>query len=236
MTSSISHEFNNLLTPIMSYGLLTLEKLPAEEEELYDNLLEIYNASQKAKTIVSRLSDLSRKNSPRTFREVSVDELVKKALEVAMPAKPEQIEVKLDLNCEGVLIQANEIQITQMLMNLILNAFQAMDEHGVLQIDTVSDDDHVHIFVTDNGTGIPADIRQKIFDPFFTTTGVYGGVGIGLTIIDEIAHEYSGALELVEQNVSLHSGGFRGRSVALRHGRKEHCRVRRCAGQRPVGA
>ena len=61
LTSSISHEFNNLLTPIMGYSLLTLENLPDEENELYDYVLEIYNASQKAKTIISRLSDLSRK-------------------------------------------------------------------------------------------------------------------------------------------------------------------------------
>lgn len=196
MTSSISHEFNNLLTPIMSYSLLTMEKLPAEEEELYDNLLEIYNASQKAKTIISRLSDLSRKNSPKTFREVSVDGLVAKALDIALPTKPEQIEVKLDLNCEGVLIRANEIQITQMLLNLILNAFQAMGECGVLQIDTALNESYVQISVTDNGSGIPQEIRQKIFDPFFTTKESGKGTGLGLAIVAQVVEDHKGTIEV----------------------------------------
>lgn len=196
LTSSISHEFNNLLTPIMSYSLLTLEKLPAEEEELYDNLLGIYNASQKAKTIVSRLSDLSRKNSPKNFRELSVDELVKKALEVAMPAKPEGVDVKLNLNCWDIRIRANEIQITQMLLNLILNAFQAMENRGTLQIDTTYDDDCVHLYVTDDGRGIPEEIREKIFDPFFTTKESGKGTGLGLAIVAQVVADHQGTIEV----------------------------------------
>lgn len=64
LTSSIAHEFNNLLTPIMGYSIMVLEKLPPEEEETYDNVLEIYEASRKAKTIISRLSALPGK-TPR---------------------------------------------------------------------------------------------------------------------------------------------------------------------------
>ena len=88
MASSIAHEFNNLLTPIMGYSILVLEKLPSEEEELYDNVLEIYEASRKAKTIVSRLSDLSRKNSPSAFQRIVPDSLLRKVLEICAPAKP----------------------------------------------------------------------------------------------------------------------------------------------------
>lgn len=196
LTSSISHEFNNLLTPIMSYSLLTLEKLPADEEELYDNVLEIYNASQKAKVIISRLSDLSRKNSPKTFREASVDELVKKALDIAMPAKPEQVEVKLNLNCWDLRIRANEIQITQMLLNLILNAFQAMEQGGVLKINTTFDDDHVQIHLLDNGCGIPEEIQEKIFDPFFTTKESGKGTGLGLAIVAQVVEDHMGTIQV----------------------------------------
>ena len=59
---------------------------------------------------------------------------------------------------------------------------------------------YIIIRVIDNGVGVDIKNREKIFDPFFTTTGAFGGIGIGLTIIDEIAHEYGGTLELVEQN------------------------------------
>lgn len=85
LTSSIAHEFNNLLTPIMGYSILVLEQLPSDAEELYDNVLEIYNASRKAKEIIARLSDLSRKNTSLTFQYVSPDELVRKVLAVASP-------------------------------------------------------------------------------------------------------------------------------------------------------
>lgn len=194
LTSSISHEFNNLLTPIMSYSLLTLEKLPAEEEELYDNVLEIYNASKKAKTIISRLSDLSRKNSPRTFQPLSPDELVQKALDIAMPAKPEGVEVKLDLNCWDLRIRANEIQICQMLLNLILNAFQAMEGGGTLHIGTTFDDDRVHMRICDNGCGIPPELQSRIFDPFFTTKEPGKGTGLGLAIAAQVAEDHKGTI------------------------------------------
>lgn len=199
LTSSISHEFNNLLTPIMSYSLLTLERLPAEEEELYDNILEIYNASQKAKVIISRLSDLSRKNSPNTFREASMDALVQKALDIAMPAKPQDVEVKLDLNCRDLRIRANEIQICQMLLNMILNAFQAMPEQGLLQIQTSFDHDQVHLHITDNGCGIPPEAQARIFEPFYTTKDPGKGTGLGLAIVAQVLQDHNGSIEVFSE-------------------------------------
>lgn len=196
LTASISHEFNNLLTPIMSYSLMTLEKLPPGEEELADNLIEIFNASEKAKEIISRLSDLSRKNSPNTFHSVSVDMLVQKAMDILLPAKPEGVEVRLNLNCWDLRIRANEIQITQLLMNLILNAFHAMGDSGTLVIDTTFDDQFVHLHVADSGCGIPEGIRQKIFEPFFTTKDPGKGTGLGLAIAAQVVEDHKGSIRL----------------------------------------
>ena len=196
LTSSISHEFNNLLTPIMSYSLMTLEKLPPEEEELADNLIEIFNASEKAKEIISRLSDLSRKSSPSSIRSVSIDALVQKTLSVAKPAKPEGVEVQLNLNCSGQRILANEIQITQLILNLILNAFHAMGQQGKLVIDSTYDDRYVHLHITDNGCGIPKEIQDKIFDPFFTTKDSGKGTGLGLAIAAQVAENHQGFIRV----------------------------------------
>ena len=196
LTASISHEFNNLLTPIMSYSLLTLEKLPPEEEELSDNLIEIFNASEKAKEIISQLSDLSRKNTPDTFRPVSIDALIKKTLSIAMPAKPEGVEVRLNLNCWDQRIRANEIQITQMLLNLILNAFDAMGETGVLTMDTTFDDQSVNLRITDDGCGIPESLQQKVFDPFFTTKESGKGTGLGLSIVAQVVEDHNGTIQM----------------------------------------
>ena len=183
----------------MSYSLMTLEKLPPEEEELADNLIEIFNASEKAKEIISRLSDLSRKNSPNTFRSLSLDALVQRTLSVAMPAKPKGVEVKLNLNCWDQRIRANEIQITQLLLNLILNAFHAMEETGMLVIDTSFDEQYVNLSVTDSGRGIPENIREKIFEPFFTTKDSSKGTGLGLAIAAQVVEDHAGTIQVTSK-------------------------------------
>ena len=199
LTSSISHEFNNLLTPIMSYSLMTLEKLPPSEEELADNLIEIFNASEKAKEIISRLSDLSRKNSPNTFRTASLDVLIQKALTIATPAKPKAVEVRLNLNCWDQRIRVNEIQITQMLLNLILNAFHAMEDSGVLEIETTYDDHFITLQVSDTGCGIPEELHKKIFEPFFTTKDSGKGTGLGLAIVAQVVEDHRGTIHVTSQ-------------------------------------
>ena len=199
LTSSISHEFNNLLTPIMSYSLMTLEKLPPSEEELADNLIEIFQASEKAKEIISRLSDLSRKNSPNTFRTVSLDVLIQKTLTVATPAKPKEVDVRLNLNCWDQRIRANEIQITQMLLNLILNAFHAMEEGGTLEISTAYDNDSVILQISDTGCGIPKELHSKVFEPFFTTKDSGKGTGLGLAIVAQVVEDHAGTIHLSSQ-------------------------------------
>lgn len=195
LTASISHEFNNLLTPIMGYSLMALEKIPTEDEELYDNLLEIYQSSRKAKEIISRLSDLSRKNTQNCFREVSVDELVRKTLTVANPAKPENVEIKLDLNCWDQRITANEIQLSQILLNLILNSFHAMAEkEGVLTIRTSFDEANVQLQIQDTGCGIAPDELPRIFEPFYTTKEFGKGTGLGLAIAAQMVEDHKGSI------------------------------------------
>ena len=197
LTSSIAHEFNNLLTPIMGYSLMALEKLPPDEEELYDDLLEVYNASRTAKEIISRLSDLSRKNTEATFRRISPDELIRRTLSVAEPAKPEQVELKLNLNCLDQRIWANEIQISQLLLNLILNGFQAMGtEPGTLTIHTTFDENNIHFQVEDTGCGIPEAIQSRIFEPFFTTKGTGKGTGLGLAIAAQVVEDHQGTIRV----------------------------------------
>lgn len=195
LTASIAHEFNNLLTPIMGYSMMALEKLPAEEEELYDDILEIYNASRKAKNIISRLSDLSRKNSSHTFRPISIDDLVKKTLDVATPAKPPKVQIQLDLNCWDQRISGNEIQINQLLLNLILNGFHAMEDRGgVLTIHTSFDDKTIQLLVQDTGCGIKEEILPRIFEPFFTTKETGKGTGLGLAITAQVVEDHQGSI------------------------------------------
>ena len=197
LTSSISHEFNNLLTPIMGYSLMALERIDEKDTELYDGMVEIYEASRKAKAIISRLSDLSRRNSAAFFRNVSLDELVQKTLDVAAPAKPEQVELKLNLNCWDQRIQANELQLSQLLLNLILNGFYAMTEKGgTLTVDTWCDEESVGLAVSDTGCGIPEGNLPHICVPFFTTKEAGKGTGLGLAIAAQVVEEHHGTIHV----------------------------------------
>lgn len=196
LTSSIAHEFNNLLTPIMGYSLMALEKLPPEEEELYDNLLEVYNASKEAKNIISRLNDLSRKQSETSFRYVSLDDIVSHTMKVAGPAKPKPVVIQQKLNCWGQRIRANEIQLSQLVLNLVLNAFHAMENGGILTVETSFDESWAYLRISDTGCGISEENKPKIFEPFFTTKETGKGTGLGLAIAAQTVEDHNGQIQV----------------------------------------
>lgn len=197
LTAGIAHEFNNLLTPIMGYSILVLEKLPSEDTESYDSMLEIYNASRKAKEIISRLSSLSRKNPVSSFQPLRLDEMADRALTMAAPIRPKKVEVETHMNCDEALFSGSEVHITQMLLNLFINAFQAMgEEGGTLTVSTGAENKEVWVRVEDTGPGILPEAREKIFEPFFTTKDQGKGTGLGLAIVRQVAEDHGGTVEL----------------------------------------
>lgn len=194
LTSSIAHEFNNLLTPIMGYSMMAMEKLSPDQEDIYDDLLEVYDASRKAKDIISRLSDLSRKNTGLSYQYIAPDELARKVLEVSAGAQPANVEVKSDLNCRHVWIYGNETQLSQLLLNLLLNAYHAMPDGGNVTLTTRADGHAVIFRVEDTGCGIPDEVLPKIFEPFFTTKESGKGTGLGLAIAQQVAENHKGSI------------------------------------------
>ena len=196
MTSGIAHEFNNLLTPIMGYSMMTLGKIP-DDSSVYDDVLEIYNASVKAKDIISRLSELSRKNTEMVFKPVSPDQLVNKVLHVIAPALPRHADIVRRLNCAGRYIEGNEVQLSQLLLNLVMNAFQAIgNNEGRITVSTELVGDDVVFSVADNGPGMSRETMEKIFDPFFTTKEAGAGTGLGLAIVHQAAEDHHGRIEV----------------------------------------
>ena len=197
LTSGIAHEFNNLLTPIMGYSILILEKLPPEDTESYDNALEIYNASQKAKKIVARLSNLSRKGTPGVLRPVRLAPLAEQVLEVAAPARPKTVRVETGLTGQAPPVLGDETQLFQLTLNLVLNSFEALAQRGgTVRVSTAWDGERVSLRVADNGPGIPDEVKAHIFDPFFTTKGSGKGIGLGLAIVQQIVEAHQGAIAL----------------------------------------
>ena len=198
MTASIAHEFNNLLTPIMGYSIMTLDKLPPEDTESYDNVIEIYEAARKAKAIISRLSLLSRKTAPAEIQSCEPDRIASNSLASAKPMKPANVETTLDLNCEEMKIRANEIELNQLLLNLIINSFHAIGdmEGGRVTVGTRPAAGGVEFYVRDNGPGIPKKDLPRIYDPFFTTKESGKGTGLGLAIAAQVVQNHNGKISI----------------------------------------
>lgn len=196
LASSIAHEFNNLLTPIMGYSILTLEGLPEDADDLAENVTEIYEASRKAKIIISRMNEMARKNTENTFHPLQLDVLIRKALEVAVPARPNHVQTVM--NCAAPCeIVGNETQISQLLLNLILNAFHAMEaDGGTLTVSAETETDAVLLRVEDTGTGIPEELRSRVFEPFFTTKEAGRGTGLGLAIVHQVVESHQGSIRV----------------------------------------
>lgn len=194
MTASIAHDFNNLLTPIMGYSIMTMEMLPADATDLQDNLMEIYDASVKAKDIVTRLADLTKKGKEENFTELEVDEVIQSALKVTLPAKPKEVEVKANFNAEGQYIKADRTQISQMVMNIVLNAYDAMKDGGTLLVSTRISGEEAVLRFKDSGCGMDTETLSRIFDPFYTTKESGKGTGLGLAIVAQIVETHGGKI------------------------------------------
>ena len=195
MTASIAHDFNNLLTPIMGYSIMTMEMLPADATDLQDNLMEIYDASVKAKDIVTRLADLTKKGKEENFAEIEVDEVIQSALKVTLPAKPKEVEVKANFKAEDSVIKADRTQISQMVMNIVLNAYDAMrDTGGTLLVSTRVSGEEVLLRFKDSGCGMDTETLSRIFDPFYTTKESGKGTGLGLAIVAQIVETHGGKI------------------------------------------
>ena len=196
LASGLAHDINNLLTPIMGYAILTLEGLPEGCDELADNVTEIYEASRKAKEIISQLGALSRKRTAQHFARVSLKELAAKALQVASPAKPDSVSAVI--RCEGdCCLTGDETQLSQLLLNLILNAYYAMAENGgTLTLTMETADACAILTVADTGVGIPAEALPHIFEPFFTTRESGKGTGLGLAIVHQVVESHQGEIQV----------------------------------------
>ena len=194
MTASIAHDFNNLLTPIMGYSIMTMEMLPADATDLQDNLLEIYDASVKAKDIVTRLADLTKKGKEENFTELEVDEVIQSALKVTLPAKPKTVEVKANFNAAENYIKGDRTQISQLVMNIVLNAYDAMKDGGTLLVSTRISGEEAVLRFKDSGCGMDTETLSRIFDPFYTTKESGKGTGLGLAIVQQIVETHGGKI------------------------------------------
>ena len=198
MTSGMAHEFNNLMTPIMSQSLLLLEQLADHEDTpQFDSALDIYEASEKARSIIRGMSSLSKKDAEMGFRTMDLESLLRKTMNLAAMAKDPHVQQELVPAEEPVFISANEQLLSQAFLNLFINGFQAMGSEGkltvVMEKECRSGQDYVRVDVQDTGPGIPESKIGQIYDPFFTTKGERG-TGLGLMICRKTVETHKGTI------------------------------------------
>ncbi|MFQ6094259.1 MAG: PAS domain S-box protein, partial [bacterium] len=203
LISGAAHELNNPMTGVLGYAqlLLTSPDLP---EKAKQSLEKINQEAERARKIVQNLLTFARQRKPEK-RRVQINEIVGRTLELrAYEMKVSDIELIKDFGADIPSLLADEHQLQQVFMNIIINAEQAMLEaHGMgrLKVTTRWDRerDVVEITFQDDGPGMAEEYLSKIFDPFFTTKPDRKGTGLGLSISYGIVQEHGGCITAVRE-------------------------------------
>jgi len=196
LASAVAHDFNNLLTVITGYAEFGLSEL-APQDHLHEAFAQIDDAAKRAADLVRRLLAFSRPQ-PAAPRDVVLNELVRNFVKMLARVLGETIQLDVSLDPRVGVIHADPGQIEQVLMNLAVNARDAMPEGGRLGIETTSipATRHIQLSVTDTGIGMSPAVMERIFEPFFTTKAEGKGTGLGLATVYGIVKEAQGAIEV----------------------------------------
>lgn len=185
LSAGLAHEIRNPLTSIkvLFNAFKDNPSLTKEDMEV------VLSAAEQMDEILSRFLRFARGDEFNPS-EVYINAVIKEVVNLTQhQAKNQRVTVEMDLT-KLPPVKADRGLLEQAIMNLVLNAIEAMPEGGTLTVSSRNDDGHYIISVTDTGQGIPEEIRGKIFDPFFTTKG--DGTGLGLSIVYNIVNIHSG--------------------------------------------
>jgi two-component system, cell cycle sensor histidine kinase and response regulator CckA len=207
LAGGVAHDFNNLLTVINGYGDLLLRRLK-EDDPLRDSVAEICHAGARAADLTRQLLAFSRKQLIEPHL-VDINRLIAQNRDMLQRLVGEDIEIETCLNESLGGVMADPGQILQVVMNLVVNARDAMAKGGRLAIETGNVDvdlgiaaahpglvpgEYVRLTVSDTGTGIEKENLERIFDPFFTTKGEGEGTGLGLATSYGIVRQSGGSI------------------------------------------
>ncbi|MBE7537391.1 MAG: PAS domain S-box protein [Opitutaceae bacterium] len=207
LAGGIAHDFNNMLAIISGFTEIAMARSAGNEDQ-QRFLKEIYNASQRAVGLVRQILTFSRK-AEVSYRPVSVNRLIRDLGGMFAETFPRTIAFELQLADGLPLIAADQNQLQQVVMNLCVNARDAMPDGGRITVSTCkvsglsisrlnadARHEYVCIRVTDTGCGIPQQVRERIFEPFFTTKQEAGGTGLGLSVVYGVISNHKGFIDL----------------------------------------
>jgi two-component system NtrC family sensor kinase len=180
-----------------------IERAQAEEQEIGTELVleelatalgQMRGGAQRIRTIVTNLRTFSHSGGERP-EAVDLAQLIDQTVALVTPRLGEGIEVKLDLDPLAP-VTCLPVQMSQVLVNLLLNAADAIGREGTIAVHLWREGDEVRLSVQDDGHGIPPELQSKIFDPFYTTKDVGEGTGLGLYVCQQILASHGGGIEV----------------------------------------
>ncbi len=209
LAGGIAHDFNNILTAILGYAQMVNDSLAANSDE-YKDIEQIINAGLRAKELVSQILAFSR-SSKQEAQPIQANIIIEEALNLLRASILKRIEIRRKFAKGKATIFINPAQFHQVIMNLCVNAYQAMPENGILEVqsktislsDNLKDkfprlkqEQYLELMVKDNGTGMDQLVIERIFEPYFTTKKMEEGTGLGLSTVHGIIHDAGGAIEV----------------------------------------
>ncbi len=200
LAGGVAHDFNNILTSIMGASSIMRRRLsPSNKNYQFVEIIE--TAATRGKALTNQLLTFARR-SPVEFHPVNLHDIIEETLRMFEPSVKPFIEVKRSYSEQYAIINGDEGQIQQALLNLFINARDAMMNGGTLTVSTNVDSvdlNSVTVTVSDNGVGMSADVKKQIFVPFFSTKQQGKGTGLGLSVVYGVIKSHDGAISFVSE-------------------------------------
>ena len=195
LAAGVAHELNEPLGSILGFAQLASKScgLPQQAEK---DLEKIVKSSLHAREIVKKLMSFSREAQPEK-KKTDINQLVEECIYFFKSrCYKEGIILSVSLEPDLPIITVDPVQIEQVLINIIVNAMQAMPEGGKLDIQTRSNDGNLNIIIKDTGHGMSQEVMEKIFNSFFTTKKIGKGIGLGLSVVKGIIASHNGNIKV----------------------------------------
>ncbi len=213
LASGITHDLNNILTPILAIAQLLQRKLPKLDQQNRELLQMLESSAKRGAKLVNQVLSFT-SGAAGQYTTLQVNQLLSEIGQMVEQVFPKSIEVCIDFPADLWMISGDATQLHQVLMNLCVNARDAMPEGGTLQLSAQNlwiDETYarmnlnahvgayVVITVLDTGMGIPSSIIDRIFEPFFTTKEIGKGTGLGLSTCMGILKSHQGFIEATSE-------------------------------------
>lgn len=225
LAGGIAHDFNNILFPIVGYSEMLLEDLPHKSPE-YESVTQILKAGIRGSDLVKQILSFSRRQENLAI-PIRIELVVKEALKLIRSTIPANIEIRERFQIGSARVKADATQIHQVVMNLLTNAFHAVEktdgsitvglekrkmkqeilqnQHEAYALQYPIENmglppgEYIALFVSDTGIGMPFEVKKQIFEPYFTTKDKGKGTGLGLSVVYGIVKQHGGDIKVESQ-------------------------------------